>query len=99
MGCAKNLPADRIMTVIDLFTPSVRINSMELKKRHVNRETRDVILSMVQDRPCTIRQITNAFSNKSYEVVKLLSDMVRNKQILVKSTSEGLFVVSSHKGL
>ncbi len=71
---------------------------MELKKRHVNRETRDVILSMVQDRPCTIRQITNAFSSKSYEVVKLLSDMVRNKQIMVKSTSEGLFVVNNHRG-
>ena len=71
---------------------------MELKKRHVNRETRDVILSMVQDRPCTIRQITNAFSSKSYEVVKLLSDMVRNKQIMVKSTSEGLFVVNNNRG-
>lgn len=72
---------------------------MKSKEKHVNRGTRDVILSMVQDRPCTIRQITNAFSNKSYEVVKLLSDMVRNRQLMVKSTSEGLFVISSDTNL
>lgn len=72
---------------------------METRKSHVNRETKDVILSMVKDRPCTIRQITNAFSNKSYEVVKLLSDMVRKGQVMVKSTNEGLFVISGNPNL
>ncbi len=69
---------------------------MEMRKRHLDRETKDVIFSMVKDRPCTIRQITSAFSNKSYEVVKLLSDMVRHGQVTVKSTNEGLFVVSGN---
>jgi len=72
---------------------------MEMRNRCVNRETKDVILSMVKDRPCTIRQITNAFSNKSYEVVRLLSDMVRNGQVMVKSTNEGLFVVNNNPQL
>lgn len=72
---------------------------MKMGKRHVNRETKDVILSMVKDRPCTIRQITSAFSNKSYEVVKLLSDMVRNGQVMVKSTNEGLFVINGNPNL
>lgn len=69
---------------------------MELIQRHVNKGTRDAILSMVEDKPCTIRQITSAFHNKSYEVVKLLSDMVRQGQIMIKSTNEGLFVVGGN---
>ena len=93
------LPADLMPALIDLFIPTGRFNPMEMEKRHVNRETKDVILSMVNDRPCTIRQITNAFSNKSYEVVKLLSDMVRNGQLMVKSTNEGLFVISGNSNL
>lgn len=72
---------------------------MELSKKQANRKTRDVIMSMVQDRPCSIRQITTSCSSKSYEVVKLLSEMVRSGQIMVKSTNEGIFVVSSHAGL
>jgi hypothetical protein len=82
--------------LIDSFIPTGRFNPMEMREMRVNRETKDVILSMVKDRPCTIRQITNAFSNKSYEVVKLLSDMVRNGQVMVKSTNEGLFVVRNN---
>ena len=72
---------------------------MELNQEQVNRKTRDVILSMVQDRPCSIRQITTSCRSRNYEVVKLLSDMVRSGQILVKSTNEGIFVVRSHAGL
>jgi len=72
---------------------------MELNQKQVNRKTRDVILSMIQDRPCSIRQITTSCSSRSYEVVKLLSDMVRSGQILIKSTNEGIFVVSTHAGL
>jgi hypothetical protein len=72
---------------------------MELSKKQANRKTRDVIMSMVQDHPCSIRQITTSCSSRSYEVVKLLSEMVRSGQIMVKSTNEGIFVVSSHAGL
>ncbi|MCB2148194.1 MAG: hypothetical protein KQI81_17085 [Deltaproteobacteria bacterium] len=93
------LPAELMPVLIDLFIPTGRFNPMETRKSHVNRETKDVILSMVKDRPCTIRQITNAFSNKSYEVVKLLSDMVRKGQVMVKSTNEGLFVISGNPNL
>jgi hypothetical protein len=72
---------------------------LETRKRYINRESKDVILSMVKDRPCTIRQISNAFSNKSYDVIKLLSDMVRNGQVMIKSTNEGLFVINGNPNL
>jgi hypothetical protein len=68
---------------------------MKTQTKQVNRMTRDVILSMVKKSPCSIQQISNAFSSRSYEVIKLLSEMVRSGQILVKSTNEGLFIVSS----
>jgi hypothetical protein len=51
---------------------------------------------MVADRPHSVKQISHSFSARSYEVVKLLSEMVRNGQIMVKSTNEGLFVVGAH---
>ena len=60
----------------------------------VSRATKDVILSMVENKPCSVQQITHSFKSRSYEVIKLLSDMVRTGQIAVKSTDEGLFVVS-----
>jgi hypothetical protein len=71
------------------------VSQMNTHTKQVNRMSRDVILSMVKKSPCSIQQISNTFSNRSYEVIKLLSDMVRSGQILVKSTNEGLFVVSS----
>jgi hypothetical protein len=93
------LPEDLMPALIALIILTGRFNPMEMRKRHINRETKDVIFSMVKDRPCTIRQITNAFSNKSYEVVKLLSDMVRHGQVTVKSTNKGLFVIRGNPNL
>jgi hypothetical protein len=68
---------------------------MKANANNVKQATKDVILSMVQKRPCSVQQITHSFSNGSYEVIKLLSDMVRKGQLMVKSTNEGLFVVST----
>ena len=68
---------------------------MKAQPKEANQVTRDVILSMVENSPCSIQQISHAFSARSYEVIKLLSDMVRNGQVMVKSTNEGLFIVSS----
>ncbi|BBO71187.1 hypothetical protein DSCA_51170 [Desulfosarcina alkanivorans] len=69
---------------------------MEMRKKNGHPATRNVILSMVRDQPCSIRQITRAFNSRSYDVVRLLSEMVRNGQVMVKSTDTGLFVVGSH---
>jgi hypothetical protein len=69
---------------------------METRNKNQHPATRNVILSMVQKQPCTIRQITRAFNSRSYDVVKLLSDMVRNGQVMVKSTDTGIFVVGGH---
>ena len=69
---------------------------METNQTHVSRATPDVSLTMIESRPCSIQQITHSFSTRSYEVIKLLSDMVRKGQIMVKSTNEGLFVVSGN---
>lgn len=66
---------------------------MEISKEQSVRATSDLILSMVASRPHSVKQITRAFSARSYEIVKLLSDMVRKGQVEVKSTNEGLFVV------
>ena len=52
-------------------------------------------MSLVARKPCSVQQITHAFSAQSYDVVKLLADMVRSGQVAVKSTDEGLFVVSA----
>jgi hypothetical protein len=72
---------------------------MEIAKEQGVRATRDLILSMVASRPHSVKQITHAFSARSYEVVKLLSDMVRKGQVEVKSTNEGLFVVGANTHL
>jgi len=69
---------------------------MEIRKEQGARATQDLILSMVASRPHSVKQITHAFSARSYEVVKLLSDMVRRGQVEVKSTNEGLFVVGAN---
>ena len=69
---------------------------MDLSKKKGVRATRDIILSMVANRPHSVKQITHAFSARSYDVVKLLSDMVRKGQVEVKSTNEGLFVVGAN---
>lgn len=67
-----------------------------MKATRVNRATKDVIFWMVQQRPCTIRQIAEYCSSNSYEVVKYLSEMVRHGQIMVKSVNGQLFVSSSN---
>lgn len=67
---------------------------MNTAKRQEKRASTEVILSMVEHRPCSVQQITQAFSARSYEVIKLLSNMVRRGQVMVKSTDEGLFIVS-----
>ena len=59
------------------------------------RARQDAIMSLVARKPCSVQQITHAFSAQSYDVVKLLADMVRSGQVAVKSTDEGLFVVSA----
>jgi hypothetical protein len=95
----KNAPADGmgdILTPIVLSIPHREVNPMETRTKYQHPATRNVILSMVQKRPCTIRQITCAFNSRSYEVIKLLSDMVRNGQVMIKSTDNGLFVVGGH---
>ena len=71
------------------------VSQMKTQPRQVNRATRNVILSMVEKSPCSIQQISQSFSARNYEVLKLLSDMVRSGQVMVKSTNEGLFVISS----
>jgi hypothetical protein len=72
---------------------------MKIEKEQGLRATRDLILSMVANRPYSVKQITHSFSARSYEVVKLLSDMVRKGQVEVKSTNEGLFVVGADTNL
>ena len=72
---------------------------MGIAKEQGVRATSDLILSMVANRPHSVKQITHAFSARSYEVVKLLSDMVRKGQVEVKSTNEGLFVVGANTHL
>jgi hypothetical protein len=72
---------------------------METGRRQRGRVTSDRILSMVADRPHSVKQISHSFSARSYEVVKLLSEMVRNGQIMVKSTNEGLFIVGANTNL
>ena len=65
------------------------------KRTGGNRSTKDVILSMVRRKPCTIRQIARSCAASSNEVVKHLSDMVRNGQIAVKSADDQLLVVNA----
>jgi len=65
------------------------------KRRGANRSTRDVILSMVRKKPCTIQQIARTCAANSNEVVKHLSDMVRSGQIAVKSMGDRLLVVNA----
>jgi len=67
-----------------------------MKTVEKHNPTKDAILSMVANRPYSVKQITHSFSARSYDVVKLLSDMVRQGQIEVKSTDEGLFVVGGN---
>ena len=67
-----------------------------MKTDNPKNPTRDAILSMVANRPYSVKQITHSFSARSYDVVKLLSDMVRQGQVEVKSTNEGLFVVGGN---
>jgi len=69
---------------------------METAKNPGCRATKDAILSMIAERPYSVQQITRSFSSRSYEVIRLLSDMVRSGQIMVKSTDAGLFVVGGH---
>lgn len=68
---------------------------MPINRNPRHRASRDIILAMVQQRPCSIQQLTRSFNARSNEVVKLLSDMVRDGQLVIKSTNEGLFVVPS----
>ena len=68
---------------------------MKAETQNGNQPTKDAILSMVAKGPCSVQRITHAFSARSYEVVKLLSDMVRNGQVMIKSTNERPFVVSN----
>ena len=57
--------------------------------------TKDAILSMVAQQPCTVQRIKDAFSARSYDVVKLLSDLVRSGQVVIRSTNERPLVVSN----
>ena len=65
---------------------------MEANRLH--RPTRDFILTMIRQGPCTIRQIADTCHSSSYDVVRYLSDMVRHDQIMVKSVN-GQLIVSS----
>lgn len=67
-----------------------------IKTGQKHNPTKDAILSMVATRPYSVKQITHSFSARSYDVLKLLSDMVRQGQVEVKSTDEGLFVVGGN---
>lgn len=66
-----------------------------MKTPRVDRATKDVIFSMIQQQPCTIQQIAEYCSSNSYEVVKYLSEMARHGQILVKSINGQLIISSS----
>ena len=68
---------------------------MKAETQHGRQPTKDAILSMVATQPCSVQRITHAFSARSYEIVKLLSDMVRNGQVTIKSTNERPIVVSN----
>jgi hypothetical protein len=59
------------------------------------RLSKDAILSIVQTQPCTIRQIVHFFNSNSYEVVRHLSNLVRQGQIVVKSINGQLTVFKS----
>ncbi len=66
---------------------------MKAETRYGNQPTKDAILSMIEKRPCSVQRITHAFSARSYEVVRLISEMVRDGQVMIKSTNERPFVV------
>jgi len=72
---------------------------MEISEKHGVRATQALILSMVAKRPHSVKQITHSFSTKSYDVAKLLSDMVREGQVEIKSIDSGLFVVGANTNL
>lgn len=59
------------------------------------RLSKDVILSMVRQQPCTIGQIARSCAVSSNDVVKLLSGMVRGGQLSVKSQGDRLLVVNA----
>ena len=68
---------------------------MKPNKTLGTRARKEAILSMIAQKPCSIQQIMHALSTQSYDVVKILSEMVRSGQVTVKSLDEGLFVTSN----
>ena len=70
-----------------------RKNKMETAHR-LDLSTRDVILSMLERQPCTIRQLAEHCSSNRYEITKYLSKMSKKGLIMVKYIN-GQLIVSS----
>lgn len=91
------MPRDQLEELAGLFDPPAQIaagfGTQTAKKAIADAAD---ILSMLKRRPCTIRQLAEAFASSSYEVVKYLSDMVRSGEIAVRSADNQLLIVRAN---
>jgi wyosine [tRNA(Phe)-imidazoG37] synthetase (radical SAM superfamily) len=76
------LSEDRMEALSDLFYPPAEIIG-EFKSKHSNhiRADQEMILSMLQRRPCTADQISDVFDMHLNEVSKYLGKLIRTGQI------------------
>jgi wyosine [tRNA(Phe)-imidazoG37] synthetase (radical SAM superfamily) len=88
------LSREQLSTLTDLFEPKAEIIA-EFSKFSSSRQqaNQDTILAMLQRRPCTAKQISDAFGMHLNEALKYLGKLMRTDQIHVKSKNTEFYYI------
>jgi len=84
--------SERLNSLVRLFRPTAEIIAEFKPKQKVEaRMTQEEILSMLKRRPCTARQIAEAFGVHLNEVSKYLGNLMREKRVDLKRCDSSLY--------